>query len=112
MGSTPEEHRKQLLVNITNYRRRIVVLKQQQAMTSAGISEDLIRSQVKMAEQRMISLRESQLLNEELEKIYSRKLQLLRMMLAKEIPYADVSVLLQIEEAETGIEQLQKLLAS
>jgi hypothetical protein len=112
MGSTPTEYQKQLLLNIANYQKRITVLKQQQALTSAGISEDLIRTEVKIAEQRMVALRESQALNEELEKIYSRRLKLLRMMLAKEIPYADVSILLQIEEAEAGIEQLQKLLAS
>lgn len=83
MGSTPTEYQKQLLLNITNYQKRIAVLKQQQAMTSAGISEDLIRTEFKMAEQRMMSLRESQLLNEELEKVYSRRLQLLRMMLER-----------------------------
>jgi len=112
MGTPSTKFQKQLLLDIKVYRERIAVLTQQQKITSVDISDESIRIEINATEEKMLSLKEGKLLNEELEKIYNRKLQLLRMMLSKEIPNSSISVLLQIEEAEERMEKLQRQLDS
>lgn len=95
---------------IDNYKRRVKALKEQLAATSIGISEQIVQADIQQTEENLRLRQRSGMLSKEVEKIYSRRLQLLRMMLAKELPYASVNVLLEIEEAEEGMEQLQKQL--